>query len=176
MRWDNVFDDLDLQWEREEDNARWDEGQESSRATRSRMSFHDVLTEEHRRTGALNAIVTGIGVGVHVERSGRSWIDGVACGSGARIVAETTAIQWIDNHQTCLCDARPFTSLEHVTIGALLRQAERRRDEVATVGTNIPATGRITAVWSDSFRLESRGKRSLIIPFRAMVVSIPSGP
>lgn len=175
MRWDNVFDDLDLQWEREEDNARWDEDQESSRATRSRMSFHDVLTEEHRRTGVINAIVTGIGVGIHVERSGRSWIDGVACGSGTRIVAETTAIQCVDNHQTCLCDARPFTSLEHVTLGALLRQAERRRDVVAAVGTNTTATGRITAVWSDSFRLESRGNRSLVFPFRAMVVSFPSG-
>jgi hypothetical protein len=175
MRWDNVFDNLDLQWDREEDNARWDEEQENGRSIRSRMSFHDALISEYRRAGALNAVVTGVGPAVHIGRIGHSWIDGVACGPGTRVVAETTAIQCVDDHMTCQCVILPIANLEHITIGALLRQAERRRDVIVSVGTTVATIGRITAVWSDSFRLEVRGDRSLVIPFRSMVVSFPAG-
>ena len=176
MRWDKVFNDLDLQWEREADNARWDEEQENARALRSRMSFHDVLVAEHQRTGALSVVIRGVEAGIHVVLLGDGWIDGVVCGSEKRIVAALSTIRCVDQRRSCQCTVRALMDLEHITLGIVLRQAERRRDSVSVLGGGGPAVGRVTAVWSDSFRLEVRGSGSLVVPFRETVALVAPGP
>lgn len=175
MRWDNLFGDLALQWEREDANARWDEQHEEARATRSQMSFRDVLIAEKSRTGFLSVELSGVAIRVHVGRIGSVWLDGIECGSHARVTASLGVVERAVLQQQCECVSPALTDLAHVTFGAVLRQFERRHDEISIVNSRFVSAGRITAVWSDSLRVTARDGYSVIVPFHDAVVFMTPG-
>jgi hypothetical protein len=174
MRWDNVFSDFELQWEREDANARWDEQHEEARAARSRLSFHDALIGEGRRSGMLSVVVGGVADRVHVGKIGSGWLDGVECGPQTRTIASLSAVERVFLQQPCECAILPLTELAHVTFGAVLRNIERRHEEISVVSFGHRSAGRVSAVWSDSFRVTARESEAMIVPFRVAVVSFPA--
>ena len=175
MRWDNLFGDLALQWEREDANARWDEQHEEARATRSKMSFRDVLITEKNRTGFLSVELSGVAIRVHVGRIGSVWLDGIECGSRTLVTASLGVVERAVLQQQCECVRPALSDLAHVTFGAVLRQLERRHDEISIVNARFVSAGRITAVWSDSLRVTARDGESVIVPFHDAVILITSG-
>jgi hypothetical protein len=175
MRWDNVFGDLELQWEREDANARWDEQHEEARATRSQMSFRDVLIAEKLRTGVLSVELNGVAIRVHVGRIGSVWLDGIECGSRTRVIASLGAVERAFPQQQCECVTPALTDLAHVTFGTVLRHIERRHDDISIVNSRFLTAGRITAVWSDSFRVTAREGESMMLPFHHAVVLVTPG-
>jgi hypothetical protein len=174
MRWKNLVTDIELQWEREDANAQWDENRERERADRALMLFRDVLLSEYRRIGNLDIAITDVDSIVHVARVGRGWIDGFECATGQRtLVVPGTAIL-IDTRQRCRCNLPLVTDLANVTVGAALRQLERRCDTVHAAGAGRSIVGRVTAVWADSFRITNRLNESVVYSFNDVVLSVLS--
>jgi hypothetical protein len=61
-----------------------------------------------------------------------------------------------------------------VTVGAALRQLERRCDTVHAAGAGRSIAGRVTAVWADSFRITNRLNESVVYSFNDVVLSVLS--
>ena len=172
MRWENLVTDIELQWDREDANARWDENRERERTHRARMSFRDVLLSEHRRIGHLDIAVRNVDSIIHIACVGRGWVDGFECATGQRILLDPRAATLIDTRQRCNCSLPTVNDLANVTVGAALRQIERRSETVHVVGAGRSIVGRVTAVWADSFRVSNRMNESAVCSFSAVVLSI----
>jgi hypothetical protein len=174
MRWENLVTDIELQWEREDANAHWDENRERERADRAQMLFRDVLLSEYRRIGSLDIVVREVNSIIHVARVGRGWIDGFECVTGQRTLVVPATATLIDTRRRCRCNLPLVTDLANVTVGAALRQLERRCDTVHAAGAGRSMVGRVTAVWADSFRLANRLNESVVYSFNDVVLSVLS--
>ncbi len=149
MRWDGLISGLQSLWESEADNAELDERRELLRAERAQTPFVRVLAQRASREPI---VVTACGTGhtVHVSVVGASWVEGVSCGIGEHTIIPHGSIQWIRPANDCGCRVQSARVFEHATIGAKLREIERRGVIVTAITAHGGVRGRICAVWKDA--------------------------
>lgn len=179
MRWDKLFSDFDLQWDREADNIQWDEERENVRAVRASMSFREVLISEHDRLGRLDLNVESFSSVIHARRLGPAWVEGVLCESSVRVIATMSAITVVSSNCGCGCPAGRLDDLPHATLGAALRKVERSSETIRWfTTTNFQSkciSGRINAVWADSVRVANSEVDSVIVPTASFVLTAGLG-
>lgn len=161
MRWDNLFTGLESLWDAEDDNAESDERRELMRADRATRSFLAVLAD--RAISAPLCVTTEWSSSpIHVGRVGASWIEGMFCGSNLRVIVPLHAIVLARDAIDCSCRVEVARHYPHVTIGAVMRDCERRARMVRVVCSKSGVNGRIVGVWRDAIDVASAGSVSLL--------------
>lgn len=144
-------------WDTERLNVEFDEAREAERERKAQLSFGDALVEQSR-SEPLTVWIADSTEPLHVRRLGQLWLDGVMCGSGDTVVVPFPAIRRAASSSGCDCSIPLPKVFELVTLGAVLRDLERKAAMVSVLVNRGGIRGRICGVWRDAVSiLTARG-------------------
>ncbi len=155
MRWDSLFEGLESMWSGESEAARIDDERDRVRMSRAATETREVLWARAVADGGLVLRTGTDDFRIHPVRVGLDWVDGVTCGSAARIVVPIASIRSWSPLAACECARAQCHSVPLLEFAAVLRFLERKAVNVSVFAGNRALHGRIRAVWSGAITVNS---------------------